>query len=131
VFQPAHSIAKHGWRMCLASPLVELRLCRIVVAGLDPSVQWLQLADRDLREALVVPGDVIGVTQQVVSSARGARTGDATPDRPRAASVLQASGFRRRCHRVPPNRTVAAENWLGAGVSAEYGACRVHNRGGS
>jgi hypothetical protein len=37
----------------------------------------------------------------------------------------------RRCHRVPPKCTVAAENWPGAGVSADYGGIRVHNRGGS
>src|SRR6266487_3559101 len=43
----------------------------------------------------------------------------------RSASI----GHRPRCHRVPPKCTVAAENWPGAGVSAEYGGTRVHNRG--
>ena len=37
----------------------------------------------------------------------------------------------RRCHRVPPKCTAAAENWLRSCISAEYGGTRVHNRGGS
>jgi hypothetical protein len=37
----------------------------------------------------------------------------------------------RRCHRVPPKCTPAAENRLGACISAEYGGTRVRNRGGS
>jgi hypothetical protein len=36
-----------------------------------------------------------------------------------------------RRYRVPPKRTAAAENWLEACISAEYGGTRVHNRGGS
>jgi hypothetical protein len=45
----------------------------------------------------------------------------------RSASI----GLPPRCHHVPPQCTVAAENWLGAGVSAEHGGMRVHDRGGS
>ncbi len=45
----------------------------------------------------------------------------------RSASI----GLPQRCRRVPPKCTVAAENWPGAGVSAEQGGMRVHNRGGS
>jgi len=42
-----------------------------------------------------------------------------------------STGLPQRCHRVPPKCTAAAENWLGAGVSAEYSGTGVHNRGGS
>jgi hypothetical protein len=47
-----------------------------------------------------------------------------------AASVLQASGFRRDVTMFRLKCTVA-ENWLGAGASAQHGGMRVHNRGGS
>ena len=45
----------------------------------------------------------------------------------RSASIELPQG----CHRVPPKCTVAAENWLEACISAEYGGTRVHIRGGS
>jgi hypothetical protein len=37
----------------------------------------------------------------------------------------------RAFHRIPPQCTAVAQNWLGAGVSVEYDGMRVHNRGGS
>ncbi len=57
-----------------------------------------------------------------------------TADMRRTVSIYKRSasiGLPLRCHRVPPKCMVAAENWLGAGVSAEHGGMRVHNRGGS
>jgi len=57
-----------------------------------------------------------------------------TADMRRTVSTCKRSasiGLPPRCHRVPPKCTVAAENWPGAGVSAEHGGMRVHNRSGS
>src|SRR5436190_13489557 len=45
----------------------------------------------------------------------------ATPSCKRSASI----GLPRRGQRVPPKCTAAAENWLGACISAEYGGTRV------
>ena len=53
-----------------------------------------------------------------------------TADMRRTVSSYKRSastGLPQRCHGIPPKCTVAAENWLGASVSAECGGMRVHN----